>query len=83
MLLYADDAVILVEDERSMRRGLDTLAEWCSKWAVEIIVECGMMHVRRKGVKKTEEKFYVGGDEIEVVKEYKYLGCVVNEHLQV
>ena len=82
MLLYADDAVILVEDERSMRLGLDTLAEWCSKWAVEINVECGMMHVRRKGVKKTEEK-YVGGDEIEVVKEYKYLGCVVNEHLQV
>ena len=36
VLLYADDAVILAEDERSMRRGLDTLAEWCSEWAVEI-----------------------------------------------
>ncbi len=31
VLLYADDAVILAEDERSMRRGLDTLAEWCSE----------------------------------------------------
>ena len=83
VLLYADDAVILAEDERSMRRGLDTLAEWCSEWAVEINVEkCGVMHVRKKGVKRTEVKFYVGGDEVKVVEEYKYLGCVVNEHLQ-
>ena len=83
VLLYADDAVILAEDERSMRRGLDTLAEWCSEWAVKINVEkCGVMHVRKKGVKRTEVKFYVGGDEVKVVEEYKYLGCVVNEHLQ-
>ena len=83
VLLYADDAVILAEDERSMRWGLDTLAEWCSEWAVEINVEkCGVMHVRKKGVKRTEVKFYVGGDEVKVVEEYKYLGCVVNEHLQ-
>ena len=82
VLLYADDTVILAEDERSMRRGLDTLAEWCSEWAVEINVEkCGVMHVRKKGVKRTEVKFYVG-DEVKVVEEYKYLGCVVYEHLQ-
>ena len=31
-LLYADDAVILAEDEKSMKHGLDTLAEWCKEW---------------------------------------------------
>ena len=35
-----------------------------------------------KGVKKTDEKFYVGGEEVRVVEEYKYPGCVLNEHLQ-
>ena len=30
------------------------------------------MHVRRKGVQRTEEKLYVGGDEIKVVEEDKY-----------
>ena len=81
VFLYADDAVILAEDEKSMRQGLDTLAEWCSEWAVEINVEkCGVMYVRRKGVKRTEEKLHVGGDEVEVVEEYKYLECVVNKH---
>ena len=50
---------------------------------MEINVEkCGVMYMRRKGVKRTEEKFYVGGEEIGIVEEYKYLGCVVNEHLE-
>ena len=41
------------------------------------------MHMRRKGVKRTEEKFYVGEEEIAVVEEYKYLGCVVDDYGQV
>ena len=40
-----------------------------------------VMHMRRKVVKRTEEKFYVSGEEIGIVEECKYLGCVVNEHL--
>ena len=40
----------------------------------------GVMHMRRKGVKRTEEKFDVacmhGGEEIAVVQEHKYLRCV-------
>lgn len=46
--------------------------------------KCGIMHMRRKGsrVKRTEETFYVGDEKIGVVEEYKYLGCVVDEHLQ-
>ena len=38
--------------------------------------------MRKKGVKRMEVKSYVGGDEVKVVEEDKYLGCVVNEHLQ-
>ena len=83
VLLYADDAVILAEDEKSMKHGLNTLVEWCNEWSVEVNVEkCGVMHVRRTGMKRTEEKFDVGGEEIAVVQEYKYLGCVIDEHLQ-
>ena len=44
--------------------------------------KCGVMHMRRKGVRRTDKKFYVRGEEVRVVEEYKYLGCVVNEHLQ-
>ncbi len=56
VLLYADDAVIFAEDERSMRLGLDVLMEWCREWSIEVNGEnCGVMHMRRKGVKRTED----------------------------
>ena len=81
-LLYADDAVIFAEDEGLMRRGLDVLAEWCEEWSVKVNVEkCRVMHLRRKGVKRSDERFHVGGEEIKVMQEYKYLGCVIDEYL--
>ena len=38
------------------------------------------MHMRRQGVKRTKDKFYVGEEEIAIVEEYNYLGCIVDEH---
>ena len=43
--------------------------------------KCGVMYTRRKGVKRSDERFQVSGEEIKVVEEYKYLGCVVAEYL--
>ena len=40
------------------------------------------MHISRMGVKKTVDRFCVGGKEIGVVEEYKYLESVVNEYLR-
>ena len=77
-LLYADDEVIFAEDEELMRRGLDILAEWCEEWSVNV-EKCGVLHLRRKGVKRSGERLHVGGEEIKVIEEYKYLGCVVHE----
>ena len=34
--------------------------------------KCGVMHMRRKGIKRMEDKFYVGEEEIAIVEEYKY-----------
>ena len=58
---------------------------WCWEWSVEVNDEkCRVMHMRRKSIKRTEEKFCVGKEELEtaVVEEYKYLVCVVDEHGQ-
>ena len=40
------------------------------------------MHLRKNGVKRTEEKFEMNGERIEVIEEYKYLGCTINQHLE-
>ena len=58
VLLYADDAVILAEDEQVTRQGLEVLMEWCDELSVEVNVEkSSVMYMRRKGVKRTVEKF--------------------------
>ena len=33
-------------------------------------------------MKSTDEKFYVSGEVVRIMEEYKYPGCVVNKHLQ-
>ena len=64
-----------------MRLGLDVLMGRCREWPVEGNGEkCGVMHMRRKGVKRMKEKFYVGEEDNAVAQEYKYLGCVVDEN---
>ena len=74
MLLYADDDAIFAEDEKSMRLRLDVLMGWCREWSGEVNGEkCGVMHMRRKGIKRKEEKFYVGKEEIAIAEECKYM----------
>ena len=58
------------------------MAEWCEEWSVKVTAEkFTVMHLRRKGVKTSDERFHVGSEEIKVMEEYKYLGCVVDECL--
>ena len=58
-------------------------AKFCNiKWAMKVNADkCGVMHLRRNGVKRTTSLFSVGGERVKVVKSYKYLGCIVNEHM--
>ena len=43
--------------------------------------KCGVMLIRKRGVRKTEEVLEVDGKRIEVVEEFKYLDCVVTEQM--
>ena len=59
-LLYADDVVLIAEDEKQVKKGLKALEKWCREWGVEVNVEkSGVMHMRRRGVKRTGEIFLV------------------------
>ena len=42
------------------------------------VEKCGVIHLRGKVVKRSDERFHVGGEEIKVMEKYKYLGCVVS-----
>ena len=38
------------------------------QWKFSDVEKYGVMHVRRKGEKRTEEKFHVDGDEVKVLE---------------
>lgn len=38
--------------------------------------------MRKKGVKRSGEKLYADVERIEVIEEYKYMGCMVGKELE-
>ena len=60
----------------------NVLVQWCEDWRIRInVAKCGIMHIRKKKVMKNELRYMIDGEEIPMVSCYKYLGCVVDEHL--
>ena len=81
-LLFADDTCLLAPDEAGLKKSMDVLVEWCKEWGVKInVAKCGIMHIRKKNVPRCEVKYEVDGEAIPMVSSYKYLGCVVDEHM--
>ena len=78
-LLFADDTTLLASDEEGLRESLDVLVQWCEDWGIRInVAKCG---IRKKKVMRNEIRYMIDGEEIPMVSCYKYLGCVVDEHL--
>ena len=51
-------------------------------WGIRInVAKCGIMHIRKKKVMRNEIRYMIDGEEIPIASCYKYLGCVVDEHL--
>ena len=42
-----------------------------------------MWDMRKKGVKRSQQKIVVNWEAVQNVVEYKYLGCIINEYAEV
>ena len=82
-LLFADDTSLIASDREGLKRSLDVLIKWCEEWGVKINVgKSGIMHMRKKVVERCEMEYLVDREVIPMVSSYKYLGCIVDEHLE-
>ena len=82
-LLFADETSLVASDKEGLEKSLDVLVKWCEEWGVKINVgKSGIMHMRKKMVERCEVEYTVNGDVIPMVSSYKYLGCVIDEHLE-
>ena len=84
--LFADDCVIYKEiitanDESVVQRDLDEISKWVSKNEMELnISKCTYLRFG-KGKKEEVRNYSIGGIQLKVVDNYKYLGVVFNKDL--
>lgn len=87
-LMYADDIALLADYPRVLQGMIDRLSEYCRMWNLCVNLDKSKVLVIRKGGRiGKSERWKYRGEDIEVVKRYKYLGVIVtsglsmNEHM--
>ena len=82
ILLYADDIVILAENEENLQKMITHLENWCNKWRLKInYSKTNLIHFRTRRKPRTHFIFRYEDVPLEVVEKYKYLGVYFNEFL--
>ncbi len=78
VLMYADDTVILAEDERGVNYALIAMERHCKTWKLEVNCRKTKISVFAKGRDSVRNyNFKFKGEEIEIVDEYKYLAVTL------
>ena len=81
ILLYANDIVILAQNEENLQIMLNKLNEWCEKWQLTINNENSqVVHFRKREKSENNFSFNIGSMNIKTVERYKYLGVTLNEN---
>lgn len=75
ILLYADDILLLSDSEHGLQTMLNTLAEWCSCWKLNINMDkTRIVHFRRSTVPISDYHFTIAEETVEYADGYRYLG---------
>ena len=82
LLMYADDLVLLAKSEKDLQLMLDKLNDWCEQWKVTVNTDKSeVVHFRPNQTLCSNYKFCIGNHTLKVVPKYRYLGLVLEEHL--
>ena len=78
-LLFADDIVLLSESAEGLQNSLNKLEEYCSKWLLTVNTKKTKVLIMNKGGQTlNNHKFTLNNETLDIVKEYKYLGLMLN-----
>ena len=82
ILAYADDVVLLAENERELQLLMDELNIWCDNNRLEVnISKSKIIHFRNQSKPISTVEFRCGHKTIETVSQYIYLGLLLTEQL--
>ena len=77
ILLYADDTVLFNDNPNDLQRSLDTVKDYCNDWKLSVNVNKTKVLIISQGRPSEKLHFYCDGMELEIVKEYNYLGIYI------
>ena len=78
VLLYADDTIILAENEKELQLALDKIHQYCTMYKLSVNIAKRKIIVFSRGKVRRFSSFKYGFDVIEVVSDYVYLGITMN-----
>lgn len=82
ILLYADDIVLIAENEEDLQFMLDILHNWCDRNNMIVNpMKSNIVHFRPSSVPRTANSFTCGIHNLKVVANYTYLGLLLTEFL--
>ena len=82
ILLYADDIVLIAENEESLQSLLYIVENWCKKWRLELnLTKTNIMHVRKSQKPQSKYWFIFDKKSVPYCTKYKYLGTTINQYL--
>lgn len=82
IMLYADDMVLIADNENDLQLMLDILNRWCIDNRMSVNpTKSQIVHFRPRSVPRTDYKFTCGVQDLQVVDRYVYLGLTLTEFL--
>ena len=79
LLMFADDTAIFSETIEGLQEGINKVSEYCKKWGITVNVTKTKIVVFKRGGRLAKKESWVYRDaKIEVVKQFKYLGCTIS-----
>ena len=84
ILLYADDIVLMAPTEKKLQKMLNFVSKWCQKWRMAVNSDkTKIIHFRPACNEKSEFSFSMGSNSLEIVSNYKYLGVMFDEFINI
>lgn len=76
VILYADDTIILSDNVNDFQQMLNIFNDYCNSWKLKINSSKTKIMIFGDRSRTRNIPFFIAGDEIEIVKEFKYLGVL-------
>lgn len=82
LLMYADNVILLANNEEELQSLLDCLAQWCERSVLKINRDKSkMIHFRRPASPCSNYVFSCGDHHLGYAHQYAYLAQIFSEHL--